>query len=94
MTTRIANSTPGLSLVRANLQPLTAAVHALSAPRLDTRLRSHDPLQFAGVRALRFDRGRYRPSQIDAKLELRMTGDSTSVGLGGAVSRLLRQVAK
>ncbi|URW76603.1 hypothetical protein M9980_05160 [Sphingomonas donggukensis] len=51
----------------------------------------HDPLQFASVRALRFDRGRYRASPLDAKLEFRMTGAATSLDLAGGVPRIVRK---
>lgn len=67
-------------------------------PRLGGGRRVHDPLQFAGVRALRFDRGRYRPSPFDAKLELKLSGDLSGVdshlGVAGGVGRVVQKALR
>ncbi len=48
-----------------------------------------DRLAGAGVRALRFDRGRMRGPGVDARIEWRASGGAQHLGLAGTVARVL-----
>ena len=80
-TTIPANFT--LQSARASL-PVTMPATSRRNPRLDFHDDiPADPQQFAALRALPAERGRFRGSPINAKLELKLSGD-----LGGVDSQL------
>jgi hypothetical protein len=75
--------------------PINLPTSARRSPRLDFRddIRA-DPQQFAALRALPAERGRYRSSPINAKLEWKLSGDLGGVDSQIGVSGVPRMISR